>query len=80
MVKVAFQLGKEAREQVGQPVGAPGQVHLGPGPGVVEGRVGGPEVRRTRLWADGGGVQTEAQLSSGIRGETTEGHVSIPVK
>ena len=67
MLKVALQLAKKAREQVGQPVAAPAQVHLGAGPGVVEEALERPQDRPTRLVADRDRVQTEAQLSSGVR-------------
>src|SRR6476469_10714170 len=69
MAKVPLQLGQEAREKVGQRVGTPAQVHLGPRSGVVDETLERPQDRPTRLLADGGSVQTEAQLSSGVRSD-----------
>ena len=69
MVKVALQLGKEACQKVGQPLGAPAQTHLGLGSGVLEEMLERPQDRPPRLVAYGVGVQTEAQLSSGVRSD-----------
>ena len=69
VLQVAFQLSQQAGEQVGQAVGALGQGHLGPRPGLIEQTFDRSQHRPARLVAHGGGVHPEAQLAGGVGGD-----------
>lgn len=64
--QVVLQLSQEPGEQVGQPVLTPGQYDRGLRAGVVEQTLERSEHVPARFVANGGGVQSEAQLAAGV--------------